>query len=127
MPPKKSESGLQKWGGVFEAVKGALAFLPQIFFPAIFGRIHEELDTLLDNVEERMLRIQEQMIQTLIARLSVAFLFGMSALFLFIAGFFALREYLRLNYTLSFAIVGLVMLAAGFIVRNQLTRTDSHT
>ncbi len=125
MPPKKKESGLQRLGGIFDAVKGALAIVPQMFLPAIFGRIHQEIDTILDNVEERMLRIQEQMISRIIARLSVAFLAGIGILFMFLAGFFALREYLKLNFTLCFLIVGIAMLALALGVRHRTTRNES--
>jgi|GEM_PF-5403105 len=79
----------------------------------VSDRIKVETDAAIRKAEDRINKIETKIINNLIG-LS---LMGASIIFLAISGFYFMREFLLLSNTVSFLIIGLILLTIGIIIK----------
>ncbi|MDO8459680.1 MAG: hypothetical protein Q7S74_01090 [Nanoarchaeota archaeon] len=76
-------------------------------------RVKEEVGAFIDRIEQRIITIEERLLRNLLAMIIIS----SSIIFLALAVFFFMAEYLKLTNTISFLIVGIILLLVGIIIK----------
>lgn len=103
----------EKEHGFMNIIKGILSYIPQIISANIFPSIAEGTEMVMNNVEDRILRIEKYIYR----KISSFLIIGFGGIFLIFALFFFLREYLRWSNTMTFFSIGITVFVIGLLLK----------
>lgn len=94
-------------------IRDVLSNFSQILVASVVPPITEGTEIILDNVEKRINKIKTKVLKSVISLLIIA----LGSLFLILSLFFFLVEQLELSKSLSFLVIGVIILIIGFILK----------
>jgi VIT1/CCC1 family predicted Fe2+/Mn2+ transporter len=99
---------------VFDMFKTSLSSVSQMLISGVVLKVSEQAHGIMEQVEDQAKTIQDNVMKTILSSLSMA-----AAAFFFLFSFlFFMIEYLEVPVTISFFVVGLIVLVIGFIIRS---------
>ena len=107
----------EKKSGFMAVVKAGLSYIPQIISASIFPSVEEGAERIMNNIEDRIIRIEQRILR----KISALSIIGFGTVFLIFALFFFLIEYLRWSNAAAFFSIGMTVLVIGLLLRLGLT------
>jgi VIT1/CCC1 family predicted Fe2+/Mn2+ transporter len=99
--------------GFIGIIKDGLEYTAHRILANISPPITEGVEKIVQNLEDRIIRIEERMIRKIISFAVI----GLGAIFLVFALFFFLREFLGWSNSAAFFSIGIVMFVAGLLLK----------
>jgi len=103
----------EKKQGWTALLKDGLHYFSQVISANIFSPLAEGAETVLRNIECRIIRIEQRMLR----KLSSWIVLWLGGIFLLFALFSFLREYLGWNNTIAFFSLGIVIFVSGLLLK----------
>lgn len=103
----------KKGHGFMEVIKDILSYIPQIITTSIFPQIAEGAETIMKNIDDRILRIEKRIIR----KVSSLMIIGFGLVFLIFALFFFLTEYLGWSHAVAFFSIGITIFVIGLLLK----------
>jgi hypothetical protein len=94
-----------------DGLKEGLSSISNIVIAGIFPPIISGAETIMQNVEEKIIKIEKRIIKKVYSILII----GFGVIFLVLSLFFFLVEYLGWSNTLAFFSIGMIILAIGVV------------
>jgi hypothetical protein len=103
----------KKGKGFLNLIKEGLSNISQILVASIFPPITEGAEMIMDNIEERINKIEKRILKNLRSFLIIA----LGSLFLVLSLFFFSVEQLGWSKAVSFLVIGVIILFAGLLLK----------
>lgn len=98
--------------GFLDTIKGGLDYIAKRILADISPPIAESIEKMMQNLEDRIIRIEERILRKIFSFVII----GFGAIFLTIALFFSLREFLGWSNSVAFFSIGMLMLVIGLML-----------
>ena len=98
---------------LFDSIKSGFAGIVGSFASGIFSSIGRETNLIFDNLELRVLMLQER----LLANLAAALIVGVSGIFLIASAYFFMVEYLTMSRASAFFFLAVLLFMLAWIIK----------
>ncbi len=106
---------MEQTSDIGNILKEGVASAGDMLFSGLLLRVSEQAEDVVSKFESTAYNMREKMISALMSSLAMA---G-AVFFLLLAFVFFLIEFLELQFTFAFLIVGLILLVMGLFIKNQ--------
>ena len=103
----------EKDHGFMDVIKDGLSYISQILSASIIPPITEGADIIMKNVEDRIKRIEKRILR----KLSSLMMVGFGGLFLILALFFFLVEFLNWSKAAAAFSIGIIVFVIGLLLK----------
>ena len=108
--------------GFLEPIKIGFGLLSEIVIAPLSERMHAEVDVILNKVEKRVVDIEKRVM----ARVYFATLIGIAVIFLLLAAFFYLVDFIHVPRSAAFLAAALVALLMAFFIHYKQLAGGKH-
>lgn len=110
---REDEKMAEKENGFMSIIKDGLSFVSQIVSASIVSPIADGAEIVMKNIDERIMRVEKRILR----KLTSFIIIGCGALFLILALFFFLIDYLRWSKAIAFVSIGIIIFVIGLILK----------
>jgi len=103
----------KKEHGLMNIIKEGLGHFSKIISRGIFQQVAEGAETVMNNIEERTMRIEKRVVRDLSSLLII----GFGLVFLIFALFSYLKEFLGWSSAVSYFSIGIIIFVIGLILK----------
>jgi hypothetical protein len=103
----------EKKRGFMDMLKEGLSFISHIISASIFSPIEEGAERVINNIEDRIIRIEKRIFR----KISSLLIIGFGAVFLIFALFFFLIEYMHFSNATAFFSIGITIFVVGLLLK----------
>ena len=115
MVEREKEGGFMDM--IKDGIKDGLSNISQIISASIFPPIAEGTETVMKNIEDRIIRIEKRIERRILRKISSLLIIGFGGVFLIFALFFFLIEYLGWSKAAAFFSTGIVVFVIGLLLK----------
>jgi len=99
--------------GFMNKIKDVLSYISQIISASIFPSIVEGAENVINNIEDRIIRIEKRILK----KISSFLIIGFGGIFLIFSLFFYLKEFLGWSNSLAFFSIGITVFVIGLLLK----------
>jgi hypothetical protein len=103
----------EKKYGFVDITKDVLGYISQIISASIFPSITQGTSIVMNNIEDRIIRIEKRIMR----KISSFLIIGFGGVFLIFSFFFFLIEYLDFSKTMAFFSIGIIIFIIGLMLK----------